>query len=62
LSLSLDQKSVCLWRRRTLEFGFGLQPIIKLITWAAATLKIDFIGAEPDFLRLGVWFAEVSSA
>jgi len=37
------------WSRRTLKFAFGLQPIIKLIAWEAATLKIDFIGSEPDF-------------
>src|SRR5260370_19384495 len=32
-----------------LEFAFGLQPIVKLIAREAATLKIDFIGAVPDF-------------
>ena len=32
-----------------LEFAFGLQPIVKLIAREAATLKIDFIGSEPDF-------------
>jgi hypothetical protein len=37
------------WGRRTLEFAFGFQPIIQLTTWEAATLKMDFIRAEPDF-------------
>src|SRR5260370_19653080 len=32
-----------------LEFAFGPEPIIKLIAWVAVTLKIDFIGAAPDF-------------
>jgi hypothetical protein len=31
------------------EFTFGPEPIIKLIAWEAVTLKIDFIGADPDF-------------
>jgi hypothetical protein len=33
-----------------LEFAFGSEPVIKLIAWVAVTLKIDFIGAAPDFL------------
>jgi hypothetical protein len=32
-----------------LEFAFGAEPIIKLIAWKAASLKVDFIGAAPDF-------------
>jgi hypothetical protein len=32
-----------------LEFTFGPEPIIKLIAWVAVALKIDFIGAAPDF-------------
>jgi hypothetical protein len=32
-----------------LEFAFGPAPVIKLIAWEAITLKIDFIGAAPDF-------------
>ncbi len=32
-----------------LEFAFGPVPIIKLIAWEGATLKIDFICAAPDF-------------
>jgi hypothetical protein len=32
-----------------LEFTFGPEPIIKLIAREAVTLKIDFIGAAPDF-------------
>jgi hypothetical protein len=31
-----------------LEFAFGPQPIVKLIAWQVATLKIDFICAAPD--------------
>jgi hypothetical protein len=31
------------------EFAFGPEPIIKLVPWAAVTLKIDFICALPDF-------------
>ena len=31
------------------EFAFGPVPIIDLIAWEAATLKIDFICALPDF-------------
>ena len=31
-----------------LEFTFGPEPIIELIAREAATLKIDFICAEPD--------------
>jgi hypothetical protein len=52
-SLSLDRKSVCFWQRQAFEFAFGLQPIIKLIAWEAATLKIDFIGPQPDFFVTG---------
>jgi len=33
----------------TVEFTFSLQPIIKLITRKPATLKMNFISAEPDF-------------
>src|SRR2546428_7900279 len=32
-----------------LEFAFSSEPVIKLIAWVAITLKIDFIGAAPDF-------------
>jgi hypothetical protein len=32
-----------------LEFAFGPEPIIKLIVWQAAALKVDFICAAPDF-------------
>jgi len=32
-----------------LEFAFGPVPIVKLIPWEAATFKIDFICAPPDF-------------
>jgi hypothetical protein len=32
-----------------LEFTFGPEPIIKLISWLAVTLKVDFICAAPDF-------------
>jgi hypothetical protein len=32
-----------------LEFAFGPVPIINLIAWEAVTLKINFIGAAPDF-------------
>jgi len=37
-----------------LELTFGPEPIIKLIAWEAVTLKIDFIGAAPDFFLS--WF------
>jgi len=50
LTLSLDRKPVYLWLRRTPEFAFGLQPIIEFVAWEAVTLKIDFIGAMPDFV------------
>jgi threonine dehydrogenase-like Zn-dependent dehydrogenase len=36
-----------------LEFALGPQPILKLIAREAATLKIDFIGATPDFFVTG---------
>jgi hypothetical protein len=32
-----------------LDFAFGPVPIIKLIAWEAATLKIDFVCTAPDF-------------
>src|SRR5437879_6316305 len=32
-----------------LKFTLGSEPVIKLIAWVAVTLKIDFIGAAPDF-------------
>src|SRR5258706_14622896 len=32
-----------------LEFPFGPEPIVNLVAWEAATLKIDFICATPDF-------------
>jgi hypothetical protein len=32
-----------------LESKFGPEPIIERIAWEAVTLKIDFIGATPDF-------------
>jgi hypothetical protein len=32
-----------------LEFAFGPEPIVNLIAWEVATLKIDFICAAPDF-------------
>src|SRR6267378_6218597 len=52
-SISLDRKPVCFWQRQAFEFAFGLQPIVKLIAWEAATLKIDFIGPQPDFFVTG---------
>jgi len=36
-------------KRDLLELTFGPVPIIKLIALEAVTLKIDFIGAAPDF-------------
>jgi hypothetical protein len=42
-------KIPCSWPRRRLEFAFGLQPIIDLVTWEATALKMYFIGAQPDF-------------
>jgi hypothetical protein len=33
-----------------LKFTFGPEPIIKLIAWQAVTLKVDFIGAAPNFV------------
>jgi hypothetical protein len=38
-------------RCATIELVFGLQPIIKLIAWKAATFEIKFISAEPDVFR-----------
>ena len=35
-------------RRATIEFVFGLKPIIKLTARKAAAFEIDFIRAEPD--------------
>jgi hypothetical protein len=32
-----------------LELAFGSEPVIKLSASVAVTLKIDFIGAAPDF-------------
>jgi len=32
-----------------LEFEFGLQPIIELVTSEATALKMYFIGTQPDF-------------
>ena len=32
----------------TLEFPFGLQPIIKLIPWTEAPFEIDFMCAKTD--------------
>jgi hypothetical protein len=32
-----------------LEFTFSPEPIIKRISWETVALKIDFIGAAPDF-------------
>jgi hypothetical protein len=32
-----------------LEFALGPEPIVKLIAWEVATLKIDFKCATPDF-------------
>src|SRR5258708_31916561 len=52
-SISLGRKSVCFWQRQAFEFAFGLQPIIELIAWEAATFKIDFIGPQPDFFVTG---------
>jgi hypothetical protein len=34
--------------RRTFEFAFGLEPILKLTPWQAAALQIDFVSATPD--------------
>jgi hypothetical protein len=39
----------CLLPLHTLKFAFGLQPIIKLITWEATALNVDLICTEPDF-------------
>jgi hypothetical protein len=33
-----------------LELALGPKPIIKLIAWGVATLKIDFICTAPDIL------------
>src|SRR5882724_13288084 len=41
-------------KRDLLELPFSAEPIIKLIAWEAVTLKIDFIGAAPDFFL--TWF------
>jgi hypothetical protein len=32
-----------------LEFAFSPEPIIKRVAWETVALKIDFIGATPDF-------------
>jgi hypothetical protein len=44
-------KTIPVFRKKSdfLEFAFGLQPIIKLIAWEAAVIKIDFIRATADF-------------
>jgi hypothetical protein len=44
-------KTIPVFRKESdfLEFAFGLHPIIKLIAWEAAMLKIDFICATADF-------------
>jgi hypothetical protein len=35
-------------KRDLLQFTFGPEPIIKLIAWQVATLKVDFICAATD--------------
>jgi len=42
-----------------LEFAFGPEPIVNLIAWEVATLKIDFICAAPDFFV--TWRADYRS-
>src|SRR6266478_8020415 len=37
-------------QRRTFKFAFGLEPVLKLSTWEAAALKIDFVSAAPDLV------------
>jgi hypothetical protein len=36
--------------RRTFEFAFGLEPILKLTPWQAAALQINFVSAAPDLV------------
>jgi len=50
------------YRDCTLEFAFGFQPIIQLIAWEAATVKVDSYARSLVSSRLGAWFAEVSFA
>jgi hypothetical protein len=49
-SLLLNTVPVSCENRDLLELALGPKPIIKLIAWGVATLKIDFIGTAPDIL------------
>src|SRR6266436_3953860 len=48
-SALVDPRSDCFCRRRTREFAFGLQPIVKFFACLAATCEIDFIHTHADF-------------
>ncbi len=36
--------------RRTFEFAFRLEPIVKLTPWQAAALLVNFVGTAPDLV------------
>src|SRR6202040_2313265 len=36
--------------RRTFEFVFSLEPIVKLTPWQAAALLVNFVSAAPDLV------------
>ncbi len=33
----------------TLEFAFGLEPIVQIAAWLSAAFEINFVGATSDF-------------